>query len=152
MLARPISSKKLNAQGLQARMPALPWRGWACLHGFVRCLLVKFLPRSSMRKACRQGCLRSHGLLNLPEFLQHFANLFVMALLVITDKRNGRYAIDFTQEGMFEYQLSETLVTVSGAELFQTVSSAVEVLDCCVLLENHDRIYSLGSFHAQQPG
>src|SRR6267378_3456814 len=111
MLAHPISFRKLIAQGLQARMPALHGAAGPVCRGLVRCSLIQFLSGSSMRKACRQGCLRSRGLLNLPEFFQHFANLFVMALLVITDKRNGRYAIDVTQEGMFEYQLSETLVT-----------------------------------------
>ena len=75
-----------------------------------------------------------------------------MTLLVITDKRNGCHAIDVAQEGMLEYKLSETVGTVSGAKLFETVSSAVKVLDSYVLLHDRDRVYSFGSFHAQEPG
>ena len=75
-----------------------------------------------------------------------------MTLLVITDKRNGRHAIDVAQEGMLEYKLSETVGTVSGAKLFQAVSSAVKVLDSYVLLQDRDGVNSLWSFHAQEPG
>ena len=76
------------------------------------------------------------------ELLQYFANLFVMAPLVITDKRNRCNPIDVAQERMLEYKLFETVVAVGRAKLFQTISRAVKVLDCYFLLEYRNGPYS----------
>ena len=42
------------------------------------------------------------------QLLDHFANLFVMAKLMIANERNRRGTVDLSQEGMFEDDLLET--------------------------------------------
>ena len=87
--------------------------------------------------------------LKLPK---HFTDLLVVTSLVITDKRNSRYAVDVAQEWMLEYQLLETVGTMSGAKLFEAISGVVKVFDCYVLVEHSYRRHSFWRFHANKAG
>ncbi len=87
----------------------------------------------------------------LANFLQHFANLFCVSLLVVTEKRNGCHSVQFSQKWMFEDYVFQSLLAVGCAKRFQTLPDAIEVCHRRLFQRRVAGIHRLRSFNANQP-
>src|SRR6478672_11944033 len=85
------------------------------------------------------------------QLLEHFTNLFVVTLFVITNKGNCSHAIHLAQEGMFEDEIAEALFAMSGAECLEITSAAVKVFNCTIASRRIHRINRFRAPHFEKP-